>query len=123
MKWPAKPPGKLLPNNAQDGLKANIGDVGEFVRDFDNVAQAGKIARSDSEHFPLFEAAQFGQSAGVIVLSQSRLKQTVNLTAKTMRTARKLKSLEVELWQPIRMCEKQIAERLRAAEQRNERAD
>jgi hypothetical protein len=116
MKWPAKPPGKLPPNDAQDGLKANIGDVGEFVRDFDNVAQAVKVARNDAEHFPLFEAAQFVQSAGVIIRLQSRLKQTVNLAAKTLRTARKLKSLEVELCQPIRMCEKQIAERLRAAE-------
>jgi hypothetical protein len=116
MKWLAKPPCKLPPNDAQDGLKANIGDVGEFARDFDNVAQVGEVARGDAEHFPLFEATQFGQSASVIVLSQSRLKQTVNLTAKTMRTARMLKSLEVEQWQPIRMCEKQIAECLRAAE-------
>jgi len=116
MKWPAKTPGELLPNDAQDGVKANISDIRQFARDFDNVAQPGKVARSDAEHFALLEAAQFGQSAGVIVRPQSRLKQTVNLTAKTLRTARKLKSFAVELWQPVRMCEKQIAERLRAAE-------
>ncbi len=115
MEGPAKTPGELLPGDAPDGLKANISDIRQFVRDFDNVAQAGKVARSDAEHFPLFEATQFGQSASVIVLSQSRLKQTVNLTAKTMRTARMLKSFEVEQWQPFRMCEKQVAERLRAA--------
>src|SRR5438309_1446949 len=109
MKRLAKALSKLLPAKLEHGGRANIGDIGELQSDLRHSSEAGQVAGSNAQHFPLFEQANLGKRASVVPRLEGRQQPTVHLTPQPLLQAWMFQSFGSQCVEPIRMREENFA--------------
>src|SRR6059036_1479487 len=80
--------GQLQPANPPYTTQADIGEIGDFLRDLLGIAGPGKVARADAQPLALLELPHAGQSGPKIARFQQRLQPGIYLIEQPLFPAR-----------------------------------